>query len=211
MIYLLQQGQYDLFILLIVALVLSLSFHEYGHAVVAKLEGDNTAQQMGRLTINPWAHIDVLGLLMVVMIGFGYAKPVPVDPRNFRSRFSDLWVSAAGPAMNLLVAIIAWNGYLILQANGWDSPGGRIFFTVLTQINLLLMAFNLIPLGPLDGHYILPYFLPREIARRYVEFNARHGTMVFIAIIALSFLGLPLLDWLRSFATWMQSLITWVA
>jgi len=190
--------------------VLSLSFHEYGHAIVAKMQGDDTAERLGRLTINPWAHIDPFGLLLVVLVGFGYAKPVPVDPRNFKSRFSDLWVSAAGPAMNLLVAIVAWNGYLILLNNGWQSAGGQIFFTVLTQINLLLMAFNLIPLGPLDGHYILPYFLPRQIARRYTEFNARHGTLVFIAIIALSFLGLPLFAWLRDFATWMQGLITWV-
>lgn len=210
MIGLVQQGQYDLFILLIVALVLSLSFHEYGHAIVAKWNGDDTAERVGRLTINPWAHIDPLGLLMVIFIGFGYAKPVPVNPANYTSRFSDLWVSAAGPFMNLLVAIVAWNVYLLLLQNGWNSQGGRIFFTILTQINLLLMVFNLIPLGPLDGHYILPYFLPKQLAESYRSFNARHGTIAFLALIVLAFMGLPLFAWLGSLSNWLLGIITLV-
>ena len=210
MIALLQAGRYDIFILLIIALVLSLSFHEFGHAIVAKWQGDDTAERLGRLTINPWAHIDPMGLLMVVLIGFGYAKPVPVNPANYNSRFSDLWVSAAGPFMNLLVAIVAWNLYLLLLANGWNSPGGRIFFTILTQINLLLMVFNLIPLGPLDGHYILPYFLPEALAERYRRFNDRHGTIVFLGLIVLAFMGLPLFAWLQSLSNWLLGLITWV-
>ena len=85
MIQLIYQGEILLFALLIAALVASLSFHEFGHAFVAKLYGDDTAERAGRLTLNPIAHIDVVGLLMVIMVGFGYAKPVPTDPRNFRS------------------------------------------------------------------------------------------------------------------------------
>ena len=172
MIGLLAGGQYAVFALLLIALVISLSFHEFGHAAVAKLHGDDTAQRAGRLTVNPLAHIDPLGLLMVVLVGFGYAKPVPTDPRNFRSRTSDLWVAAAGPFMNFLLALVTWNFYLLLRAGGWDSPGGELFFALLAQINLLLMVFNLIPLGPLDGHYILPHFLPAHLARRYRMFNA---------------------------------------
>ncbi|MDE0227088.1 MAG: site-2 protease family protein [Gammaproteobacteria bacterium] len=96
MIYLIFEGQLLLFTLLILALIASLSFHEFGHALVAKLHGDDTAERAGRLTLNPVAHIDVFGLLMVVMVGFGYAKPVPTDPRNFRSRRADLWVGGGG-------------------------------------------------------------------------------------------------------------------
>lgn len=208
MLSLIQQGQLEVVVLLIIALVLSLSFHEFGHAIVAKWQGDNTAERAGRLTLNPIAHIDPVGLLMVVMIGIGYAKPVPTDPRNFTSVFSDLWVSAAGPFMNLLLAFVTWNTYLLLYAQGWQSPGANLFFTYLAQINLLLMIFNLIPLGPLDGHYILPYFLPKKLAQRYRIFNARYGTGVFLGIIVLSFLGLPLFRLLAELSVTLLRAIT---
>ena len=210
MIALIFQGQVLLFALLLIALVLSLSCHEFGHAYVAKLSGDNTAERAGRLTLNPLAHIDPMGLLMVVAVGFGYAKPVPTDPRNFRSRTSDLWVAAAGPFMNFLLALVTWNFYLLLRAGGWDSPGGELFFALLAQINLLLMVFNLIPLGPLDGHYILPHFLPAHLARRYRMFNARYGTGVFLALIVLGIVGLPIFRYLAEFSIVLLRWITLV-
>ncbi len=212
MISLLSQGQFAVFALLLIALVLSLSFHEFGHAIVAKWQGDDTAQRAGRLTINPLAHIDPMGLLMVVLIGFGYAKPVPTDPRNFTSFFSDFWVSAAGPFMNLLLAFVSWNTYLILLSNGWESEAAAIFFSILVRVNLLLMLFNLIPLGPLDGHYILPYFLPKRLAQSYRVLNARYGTAVFLGLIALSYFGnLPLFAWLSSLSQFMLEMITVVS
>ena len=200
MIGLLQSGQYAVFALLLIALVISLSFHEFGHAAVAKWHGDDTAQRAGRLTVNPLAHIDPVGMLMVILVGFGYAKPVPTDPRNFRSRTSDLWVAAAGPFMNLLLALVTWNFYLLLRAGGWESPGGELFFALLAQINLLLMVFNLIPLGPLDGHYILPHFLPARMAHRYRMFNARYGTGALLALIVLGIVGLPVFRYLAEFS-----------
>jgi Zn-dependent protease len=210
MIALLQAGRYDVFILLIIALTLSLSFHEFGHAIVAKWQGDDTAEREGRLTINPLAHIDPLGLLMVVLVGFGYAKPVPTDPRNFKSRLSDLYVAAAGPLMNLALAVVTWNVFLMLRSSGWDNEGGLMFFTLLAQINLLLMIFNLIPLGPLDGHYILPHFLPKQMAFQYRIYNARYGTAVFLGLIVLSFMGLPLFGWLAQLSVTLLSWITLV-
>ncbi len=211
MITLLSQGQYEVFVLLIVALVLSLSFHEFGHAAVAKLQGDDTAERAGRLTLNPIAHIDPMGLLMVVLIGFGYAKPVPTDPRNFKSVFSDLWVSAAGPFMNLLLAVVTWNAFLLAYSSGLQNPGATLFFQYLASINLLLMLFNLIPLGPLDGHYILPYFLPKRLAHQYRLLNAQYGTLVFLGIIVLAYLGqIPLFQWLFQLAGWMLNAITFV-
>ena len=210
MYVLLLDGQYLVFVLLLIALIISLSFHEFGHALVAKWHGDDTAERAGRLTVNPLAHIDPLGLLMVVAAGFGYAKPVPTDPRNFRSRTSDLWVAAAGPLMNLLLALVTWNFYLWLRGLGWHNPGGELFFALLAQINLLLMLFNLIPLGPLDGHYILPHFLPRRLAQRYRHFNARYGTGVLLALIALGLMGLPIFRYLAAFSFALLGWIAWL-
>lgn len=214
MVTLLFQGQVLLFALLLTALVLSLSCHEFGHAYVAKLSGDNTAERAGRLTLNPVAHIDPMGLLMVVLVGFGYAKPVPTDPRNFRSRRADLWVAAAGPAMNLVLAVVAWNFYVSMRLAGVDffsSMGAIVFFELLVQVNLLLMVFNLIPLGPLDGHYILPYFLPERLARLYRHYNARYGVFALMALIVAGLLGVPVFSGLMSFAASLLPYITFVA
>lgn len=131
MISMLYSGQIALFLLIVSALVISLSFHEWGHAFAAKMFGDDTAQRAGRLTLNPLAHIDPMGLLMVVTVGFGWAKPVPTNPRNFTSRWADLVVSAAGPGMNLLIAFIGINAYVIglrFDVDFMQGPGIRTFF-----------------------------------------------------------------------------------
>jgi len=195
MIRILLDGQYGLFFILLFALIFSLSFHEFGHAFVAKKMGDNTAERAGRLTLNPLAHIDPLGMMMVILIGFGYAKPVPTDPRNFKHRWADFWVSAAGPGMNLVLAFISINVLALALNNGWDAfttQGAQTFFVMLAVINLILMLFNLIPIGSLDGHYMLPYFLPSKQAYQYRIFNAKYGDMILLSLIALSFVGVPI-------------------
>ena len=195
MIQLVYQGQTTLFVLILVALILSLVFHEFGHAYVAKLFGDDTAERAGRLTINPVAHIDPMGLAMVVFIGFGYAKPVPTNPRNFTSRYADLFVAAAGPSMNLLLASVTINAYalgLSFDIQAFAEPGAQQFFIYLAKINLLLMIFNLLPIGALDGHYILPHFLPRRLSQRYRDFNARYGNYALMGLLVLSFAGIPI-------------------
>ncbi|SVA72274.1 uncharacterized protein METZ01_LOCUS125128 [marine metagenome] len=213
MIQLLYQGQWFLFCVILSALVVSLSCHEFGHAWVARRCGDNTAQRAGRLTLNPLAHIDPMGLLMVMIVGFGYAKPVPTDPRRFTSRYAELLVAAAGPAMNFVLAFVAVNIYLQGLRFGWYGP-----FDVLPQslvfvarINLLLMVFNLLPIGALDGHYILPYFLPRGLSQRYRYFNARYGNLVLLALIGLAVLGVPVLEgvWRVSDALLPMVALTW--
>ena len=210
MIQLLWSGEYQIFLLLIIALVLSLTFHELGHAVVAKWFGDDTAERAGRMTLNPAAHIDPVGLLMVVIVGFGFAKPVPTNPVNFTSPRADLWVAAAGPMMSLMLALICWNFYVLAFNAGWTTPPIEIFFTLLSQINLLLMVFNLLPIGPLDGHYITPYLLPKSVAKIYRYYNARYGAMVLLALVVGSLLGLPLLSWLADFSITLLNLITLV-
>ena len=195
MINLLFQGQVMVFILILFSLILSLTFHEYGHGIVAKLYGDRTAELQGRLTLNPLAHIDPMGLLMVMIIGFGYAKPVPTDPRNYNSRWGILMVAAAGPFMNLIVAFFTINLYIFGLSQGWslfEGTGANTFFLFLASINMLLMLFNLIPIGPLDGHYILPYFLPQRLARQYMILNDRYGSWFLLAIIGLAIMGIPI-------------------
>lgn len=210
MIFLLSQGQYALFALLIVALVLSLSFHEFGHAAAASWQGDNTAAQQGRLTLNPIAHIDPVGLLMVVMIGFGYAKPVPVDLSQLRSRWSNLYVSAAGPFMNLLLAIVSWNSLLLLAGTELMTPSVELFFGLLAQINLLLMLFNLLPIGPLDGHHIVATLLQPEPRMRYLVANARYGTLLLLGLIIADFAGVPVFEQIMNLGRWMLPYITFV-
>lgn len=213
MLPLLMQGQLALFTLVIIALIISLTFHEFGHAFTAKRFGDDTAERMGRLTLNPVAHIDPLGLMMVALVGFGYAKPVPTNPRNYNSVWAQLMVAAAGPFANLLIAVVAWNLYRYGAQAGWEvflTPGADRFFSILVGINLLLMVFNLIPLGPLDGHYILPYFLPRPLALRYTVLNDRYGGWFFMGLILLSILGVPIFNAVFRFAMSLLPYITFI-
>lgn len=213
MISLLFRGEVLLFLLVAIALIVSLTFHEYAHAAVAKLSGDRTAELAGRLTLNPLAHVDPMGLLMVMLVGFGYARPVPVDPRNLRSPRADLWIAAAGPLMNLLLAAVVWNGFLALRGAGVSFvflPGPETFVALLVRVNLLLMVFNLIPLGPLDGHYILPHVLPAAAARWYRYYNAHYGSYALLGLILLSVVGVPVFRFVMGIGDRLVPLITFV-
>ncbi|TQV86877.1 site-2 protease family protein [Aliikangiella coralliicola] len=200
---LIMQGQFEQAVLLIIVIVISLSFHEFGHAWTANKFGDNTAERQGRLTLNPVAHIDPMGLLLVAMVGFGYAKPVPTDPRNFNSPKASLWISAAGPGMNLLLAFLSINLLVatqVFQIDLLNGMGPFIFLQYMVFINLLLMLFNLLPIGPLDGHYILPYFLSRDNAYKYVRWNDQYGAFILLSLVVLSFLGVPIFSFLSQLA-----------
>jgi len=213
MIQLLIQQQYVLFVLIAFALIFSLTCHEYGHGKVASLLGDDTAKRAGRLTLNPIPHIDPVGLLMVLLIGIGYAKPVPTDPRKFNTRWGIMLVAAAGPGMNLLLAIVTINLYLFGLKAGWPLfhyPAAQVFFYYLPLINMLLMLFNLIPIGPLDGSYILPFLLPREMAVKYNQLNRRYGSYFLLALIALHFLGVPIFETLWKVGEIMLNFVAFV-
>jgi Zn-dependent protease len=210
MLPLLLNGDYRIFGIVLVAMILSLTLHEFGHASSANALGDPTARLAGRLTLNPGAHIDPIGLAMVMLVGFGYAKPVPFDPQNIRHAWGSAAVAAAGPAMNLLLAAIAINVYVLAvrsAAIAPDSPAA-ISLAIMAQLNLLLMLFNLIPLGPLDGHYILSWLLPPRAGRQYETFNVRYGNMIFMALIILSIAGVPVFRVLTSFAATLMPYLT---
>ena len=213
MMYLLSNGQVGLFAIVLFAIIFSLTFHEFGHAATAKYFGDDTAEQMGRLNLNPLSHIDPIGLLMVVMVGFGYAKPVPINPRKMRHPWASAVVAFAGPFMNLVLAVIAVNVLVWGNMNNISFLQGEGQVTMLifmAQINLLLMLFNLIPLGPLDGHYILPYFLPGNLGYRYHQLNAQYGAFALMGLILLSIAGVPVFSTLMSFSQRLLPLITFV-
>lgn len=191
MLNLLFNGQLLLFAILLLAIVASLSLHEFGHAGMATALGDDTPRRAGRLTLNPLSHIDPMGLLLVVLVGFGYARPVPFSPARLRGRGAAA-VAAAGPGMNLLLAFAAVNALVWAGAGGFTlTPEAALALRILAQINLLLMLFNLLPLGPLDGHYVLSWLLPPALGRRYDRFNARHGTQAFLVLILLGVMGVP--------------------
>ncbi len=213
MIDLLLQGQISLFFVILIAIVISLTFHEFGHAVTALFYGDDTAQKAGRLTLNPMAHIDPVGLLMVALIGFGYAKPVPTNPAKFKSMWADMFVSAAGPGMNLLLAIVAVNFYAFGLTHDWSITQGESaqqFLVYFSLINLILMVFNLLPIGALDGHYILPYFLPRKMAQAYRYWNGRYGNQLLTGLILLSIVGVPVFSTIWNFGESLLPYITFI-
>jgi Zn-dependent protease len=177
--------------LMAVVLLFSVVVHEVAHGYVALLNGDPTAKMLGRLTLNPVPHIDLVGtilvpvLLMISHAGilFGWAKPVPVNPLNYRNyRWGEFTVSAAGPLSNLVLASI----FAMLLRLNLSNPGlvQLIYFGV--SINVILALFNLLPIPPLDGSHVLSILLPRELARLY-DYLQPVG---FILILILFYTGI---------------------
>ena len=148
----------EVLVLLIPVLLFALVFHEFSHAWVANKLGDPTARYAGRLTLNPMAHLDPIGGLMILFVGFGWAKPVPVDIRYLRNPRVDMMkIAFAGPASNLLLAFI---GGTILRS-GFVHGTMAMMIMLFTQINIMLAVFNMIPIAPLDGSQIFSGLLIR--------------------------------------------------
>ncbi|MBM7854684.1 Zn-dependent protease [Desulfohalotomaculum tongense] len=163
------------------AVVIGLTFHEYAHAWAADKLGDPTARYMGRLTINPISHVDPIGLLMLFFAGFGWAKPVPVTPYRLTGsmRRSLMLVSIAGPATNMIIAITA--SLLFGLAATFNSvPLIEIMKNIIT-INVVLAVFNLLPVPPLDGSKILAGILPGE--QRWLDYMEQYGTIILLLLL----------------------------
>ena len=174
-------------------LLLALTVHEYSHGYVAYRLGDDTAYRAGRLTLNPLSHLDLMGTLMMLFAMFGWAKPVPINPHNFRNIPQGIVLtSAAGPISNIIIAILSaiilgfWREDL--QTGGFLSqaavPLMMLQYSVILNVNLAI--FNLIPVPPLDGSKILMYMLKGKAAYSYAKF-ARHGSMVLLGLLILSY------------------------
>lgn len=168
------------------ALLLAVTVHEVAHGLVADRLGDHTARLRGRLTLNPLPHIDPLGAITFVLVGFGWAKPVPVDTRNLRHPVRDMaWIAAAGPASNFAVAFLGLVAFVLTQRATdlplVSAPVAGVFLWVY-RFNLALAIFNLIPLPPLDGGHFLPYFLPRP-AWGLLRQLERYGPLLLVVVL----------------------------
>ena len=176
------------FIITLPILLVTITIHEFSHALVADRLGDPTPRLAGRLTLNPVAHIDPIGFLMLIIIRFGWAKPVPINPYNFRNpRSGSLFVSLAGPASNFFFAWVLAIIYRTLPVPLSELGSAVLTYTV--WINLALGVFNLIPIPPLDGSHILEFFLPAH----QLEWMYRLQQYGFIILVMIIFFGQPLL------------------
>jgi Zn-dependent protease len=184
------------FILIAIPLLYSIIFHELAHGWVAYLMGDPTAKSLGRLSLNPIKHLDPMGTIMLFIFGFGWAKPVPVNFNQLRDRHKGMiLVSAAGIITNMLLAFIALFLSRLLSLSPSSMPAVLLYY--FAQINIILAAFNLIPLPPLDGSKILMGFASPSVQ----DFLFRIERYGFFIIIALLYLGV--LDPVIRFFQWM--------
>ena len=166
----------------------ALSFHEFAHAWMASKCGDSTAARMGRLTLNPMAHLDVMGSMMILFVGFGWAKPVPVDGRNLRNPRTDMMkVAAAGPLSNLLLAMVAGMLFRLLSGAGLLSEAIYLLIIYFTQINIALAVFNLIPVAPLDGSQIFSGYLMRTNPQLAWKIQS-YGPQVLFGLILFGYI-----------------------
>ena len=205
---------FEILILLLPALVFSLCIHEFSHGIVAYYYGDDTAYRYGRLTLNPIKHLDPMGTMMLLFIGFGYAKPVPVNTFNLNNPRKDIVkVAAAGPISNL---ILAFFGYFVMYfiftfANTMFNDSLHLFFRIFIQINIYLAIFNLLPIYPLDGGQIFGNI----ISKYYPNFNENlviYGPRVLIGLILIGLVsGISIISFfLQPFYTIIDSFFNFI-
>jgi len=188
LIKLLYTGDYFIFLLIIIALVFSLCVHEFSHGYIAYIYGDDTAYKNGRLTLNPLNHLDPVGSMMLLFIGFGYAKPVPVNPLNLNNPQKDIIkVAAAGPISNFILSFLGILFYSIMVKLGFFKESYYLFFQYFIYINTMLGLFNLIPIYPLDGGQIFGTLISKYNRNIFLKLND-YGPKILMFCILLSFI-----------------------
>ncbi len=175
---------------IVLVLLIAFTIHEYAHAKMAYKFGDDTAYAQGRVSLNPMVHLDFLGFALILLVGFGWAKPVPVRTSRFaKPRLMSIIVSLVGPLSNLLLGIIGIILYVVFIKTGWLYAGSYgvesaliKFFSYLISFNFLLFVFNLIPLPPLDGYRIVAELLPLHL-RIKLSLHAHWGSIIFLLMV----------------------------
>jgi Zn-dependent protease len=181
----------DFIVGFVVVILVAFPFHEFAHALAAYRLGDSTARLFGRLTLDPRAHLDPLGTLLLLLAGFGWAKPTPVSPFNLRGgRSGEAIVAAAGPISNLALATAGALPLRFILASGMDVPSIVVnVLNIFVTFNLLLMVFNLLPIPPLDGSKVLFAFLDPQTEYRYRPVLEQYGPMLLLLLVFLSAFG----------------------
>lgn len=171
-------------------ILFAIGFHEFSHAKFADMAGDPTPRAMGRVTMNPFAHLDPVGTIMIIItsitgFGIGWGKPVLVQPHRMKNPRWDHFVSVlAGPVSNLVQAVVfAMVLRIMLQTGTQLHPLGEQFLLMGLQINLALFVFNLFPLGPLDGHWLIGTFMPEPMRLAWYRFNRGLGAILFLILV----------------------------
>lgn len=177
------------------AVLLALSVHEAAHAYAAFKAGDPTARNLGRLTLSPLKHLDPIGLFCLLFFGFGWAKPVPINPRNFKNYKRDtIMVSLAGIITNLILSFIAFGVYAIMVSGfGFTNIIFQEIMIPIIVLNITLAFFNILPIPPLDGSHVLEVFLPPKAAR-VMSMISRYGFLILIALLATGILRTMLMN-----------------
>jgi Zn-dependent protease len=192
------------FTAIITALILGISFHEFSHAYIADTLGDGLPRRMGRVTLNPLAHLEPVGTMLMLLVGIGWGRPVPVNPYNTRNPKAALGLTAAaGPLSNFIVAAVAglpikldlipWSSPFnqlnaqVLALDGWDLDEYlSVYLSAIVLFSLILGVFNLIPIAPLDGFKVAVGFLPDELSRSFAQLE-RYGPIILITLLVLPF------------------------
>ena len=187
----------------IIVLITAFTIHELAHAWTAEWFGDDTPRMNGRLSFNPLVHLDPIGSLLLLVAGFGWAKPVPVNPYALgrRSSLALMWVSLAGPMSNFLMAVIAAIPMRIAIANSGFLGSQPFLFRLLgdfVYINLILMLFNLIPIAPLDGSKIAAAVLPEKWGQAVEQFSAYGPIVLLVLVFVGPMIGIDVLGWIMN-------------
>jgi len=167
-----------------ITLIFAFTLHEFAHAFVAYKFGDMTAKNQGRLTLNPMSHLDPFGTLLILIAGFGWARPVPVNRFHFKKpRLAGVLVSIAGPLSNLILACIGFIVGYGLNRSGIQVTGNFYeFMEIFIQLNIVLFIFNLLPLPPLDGYRIVEDLVPGGVRAKMTQYE-QYGILIFLVLV----------------------------